>query len=134
LATKTSPERALLVIGNVETPPEAQRVRLYQFPSCLPPGCKAIVISRRTNVDACINLKNSPRENDPLEYIFGDLLDTFTASEVAVLAMKWIVDLASLGERRAQTSLEDLTDRALLAGDPAGRGFHLPPLAARFFW
>jgi hypothetical protein len=96
----------------------------------------------RTVAEACAYLKNAPRENDPLEYIFGDLLDTFTASETEVLAalthftglapVKWIADLASLGERQAQTALEDLTDRALLAGDPAGQTFHLPPLAAKF--
>jgi hypothetical protein len=36
--------------------------------------------------EACEYLKNAPPENDPLEYIFGDLLDTFTPSETAVLA------------------------------------------------
>lgn len=36
--------------------------------------------------EACEYLKNAPKDNDPLEYIFGDLLDTFSASETAVLA------------------------------------------------
>jgi tetratricopeptide (TPR) repeat protein len=92
--------------------------------------------------EACAYLNNAPRENDPLEYIFGDLLDTFTATETAVLAalthftgpapVRWIADMASLGERQAQTALEDLTNRALLAEDPAGQTFHLPPLASKF--
>ena len=204
--------RALLVIDNVETFSEQERVRLYQFLSLLPQGCKAIVTSRRrsdvdarvirldrleqkdalamlgelaktnrhlapatqqelqtlyevtggnplllrwtvgqlgrrgsrcrTVADACSYLKNAPSGNDPLEYIFGDLLDTFSESETAVLAalthftqpatVKWISDLAGLAELQAETALDDLADRALLVGDPTGRTFHLPPLAAKF--
>ena len=205
-------KRALLLIDNVETFSEAQRIRLYQFLSRLPNGCKAIVTSRRrTDVDARVirldrlekkdaldlitelakhnprlkgatkrerqtlyevtggnplllhwtvgqlgrrrsrcrtvaeaseYLRNAPRENDPLEYIFGDLLDTFTESETAVLAalthftqpaeVKWIADLADLAEPQAQTALEDLADRALLVSDSTAQAFVLPPLAARF--
>lgn len=203
---------ALIVIDNVETFKEPEQVRLYQFLSRLPQGCKAIVTSRRrsdvdarvirlerlaqkdalalldevaknnrhlaaatelerqrlyevtggnplllrwtagqlgrrgsqcrTAADACAYLKNAPPENDPLEYIFGDLLDTFTESETAVLAalthftqpasVKWIADLAALSVLQAETALDDLADRALLVGDPAGRTFYLPPLAAKF--
>jgi tetratricopeptide (TPR) repeat protein len=205
-------ERALLVIDNVETFAEPERVRLYQFLSRLPHGCKAIVTSRRradvdarvirldrldkkdaldliaelaksnkylaaatekerenlylvaggnplllrwtagqlgrrgshcrTVAEACAYLRNAPRENDPLEYIFGDLLDTFTPSETAVLAalthftqpanVKWVADLAGLSERQAETALEDLADRALLVSDPTAQAFVLPPLAAKF--
>jgi len=63
-------------------------------------------------------------------------------SETAVLATlthftqpvpaKWIADLAGLAGRQAETTLEDLTDRALLAGEPAGNTFYLPPLAGKF--
>ena len=205
-------KRALIVIDNVETFPEAERVRLYQFLSLLPVCCKAIVTSRRrddidarvirldrlqrtdaldlmaelardnrhlratseqergdlyeitngnpllirwmmgqlgraasrcrTVTDAYTFLKSAPAENDPLEYIFGDLLDTFTASETAVLAAlahftqpakaKWIADVASIAEPVARTALEDLTDRALLISDPESQEFSLPPLATTF--
>jgi hypothetical protein len=207
-----SKRQALLVIDNVETFPEAERARLYQFLSRLPASCKAIVTSRRrTDIDArairldrlapeaalaylaalsqnnrhlartsleerqrlyeltngnplllrwlvgqlgragsqCRTaaeaaefLKHAPPGNDPLEYIFGDLLDTFTESETAVLAalthftqpakLEWIAELAGLAEPAARTALEDLADRALLAADPAGGAFYLPPLAAEF--
>ena len=96
----------------------------------------------RTVADACAYLKDAPPKNDPLEYIFGDLLDTFTESETAVLAalthftqpanVKWIADVAGLAERQAQTALDDLADRALLVGDPAAQAFLLPALAAKF--
>ncbi len=206
--------RALLVIDNVETFPEPERVRLYQFLSRLPAACKAIVTSRRradidarvvrldrlerkdaldlmaelaknnrhlqkatgqerddlyeithgnpllikwavgqlgregsqcrTIPEACAFLKSAPPsgDNDPLEYIFGDLLDTFTGSETAVLAalahftlpakVKWIAEVAGIAEPAALTALEDLTDRALLVSDEGAHTFLLPPLAATF--
>jgi nucleoside phosphorylase/tetratricopeptide (TPR) repeat protein len=205
-------QSALFVIDNIETFPEAEQVRLYQFLSRLPHGCKAIVTSRRrsdvdarairldrmdqkdalsliaelaktnshlaaatgperqmlyevsggnplllrwtaaqlgrrgsqcrTVAEACAYLKKAPAGNDPLEYIFGDLLDTFTESETAVLAalthftqpaqVKWIADVAGLVDRQAQTALDDLADRALLVSDPGAHAFVLPPLAAMF--
>ena len=96
----------------------------------------------RTVADAIAFLQNAPRGNDPLEYVFGDLLDTFTEDETAVLAAlthfalpaqtAWIADLAGLSEVQAQTALEDLADRALVNGDPTDRTFVLPLLTATF--
>ncbi len=47
-----------------------------------------------------------PKDNDPLEFVFGDLLDTFTEHETAVLAAltyftqpaqtKWIAEIAKI--------------------------------------
>ena len=205
-------QRALIIIDNVETFVEAERVRLYQFLSRLPTSCKAIVTSRRrsdidarsirldrlhqaeafellaelaqknrrlaritdeerqrlyeethgnpllliwvtgqlgrpgsqcrTVADACAYLRAAPPENDPLEYIFGDLLDTFTASETAVLAalthftlpakVKWLAELAGLTQAAASTALEDLADRAILVSDEQMETFLLPPLTATF--
>jgi tetratricopeptide (TPR) repeat protein len=204
-------ERALIVIDNLETFEEPERVRLYTFLSRLPKGCKAIVTSRRrSDVDARIVrldrleqkdaldllaklsesnrllaaernewqtlyevtngnpllmrwmvsqlgresshcrtvgdaiefLKQAPPDNDPLEYIFGDLLDTFTPVETSTLAalthftgfaqVKWIADMADLAEKQIQTALEDLADRAILISDPESKTFYLPPLAAEF--
>lgn len=100
-------KRALIVIDNVETFPEPERVRLCQFLSRLPVSCKAIVTSRRRAdiddarvvrldrlerkdaLDLMEELAKSNRllrKTTALEYIFGDLLDTFTESETAVLA------------------------------------------------
>jgi hypothetical protein len=205
-------QRILLVIDNVETFAENERVRLYQFLSRLPPGCKAIVTSRRrTDIDArvirldrlerqdaldllaelakdsrslqqateqernalyeitggnpllirwtvgqlgragsrcrtvaeaCAFLETAPKGNDPLEYIFGDLLDTFTESETAVLAalalfsqlapVAQIAAVAGIAEQVARTALDDLNDRALLVSDEEGEKFLLPKLAATF--
>lgn len=96
----------------------------------------------RTIADACAYLHTAPPDNDPLEYIFGDLLDTFTPHETAVLAAltfftrptptEWIAEIADIARPAAQTALEDLADRALLVMDAAGAAFYLPPLAAVF--
>ncbi len=96
----------------------------------------------RTVAKACEFLSNAPPDNDPLEYIFGDLLDSFSDTETACLAalslftqpakVQWIVDVADIAEVQAQTALEDLADRALLISDAAEEVFSLPPLAAVF--
>jgi tetratricopeptide (TPR) repeat protein len=96
----------------------------------------------RTIPEACAFLRSAPTDNDPLEFIFGDLLDTFTESETAVLAalahfahpaeVKWIAEVAGIAEPAALTALEDLTDRALLVSDEGAQTFLLPPLAATF--
>jgi hypothetical protein len=205
-------KRALIVFDNLETLPEAERTRLFQFLSRLPDGNKAIVTSRRrtdvdarivrldrlsrdeaieliaelakkypklarasererddlygmtqgnpllirwiagqlgregsqcrTIADACAFIEKAPKGNDPLEYIFGDLLETFTENETLVLAaltyftkpakLKWLALMTDLPERATETALEDLTDRAILISDLEARTFYLPPLAAQF--
>ncbi len=205
-------KKALIIFDNLETLPEDERTRLFQFLSRLPEGNKAIVTSRRrTDVDArivrldrlardealqliaelaakyprlaratqkeredlyeitqgnplfirwiagqlgregsqcrtiaeaCAFIDKAPKGNDPLEYIFGDLLETFTADETKVLAaltyfslpakLKWIADMTDLRERAAETALEDLTDRSILTSDLSAQTYFLPPLTAKF--
>ena len=205
-------KKALIIFDNLETLPEEERTRLFQFLSRLPEGNKAIVTSRRrTDVDArivrldrlardealqliaelaakyprlarasqkeredlyeitqgnplfirwiagqlgragsqcrtiaeaCAFIDKAPKGNDPLEYIFGDLLETFTADETKVLAaltyfslpakLKWLADMTNLRERAAETALEDLTDRSILTSDLSAQTYFLPPLTAKF--
>lgn len=207
-----SGKKALIIFDNLETLPEEERTRLFQFLSRLPEGNKAIVTSRRrSDVDARIvrldrlshdealqlinelakkypRLKRAtskeyedlyavtqgnplfirwiagqlgregshlrtieeavtfidkaPEGNDPLEYIFGDLLETFTESENKVVAAithfhepirpKWVAEISGLSEKIAIAALEDLTDRSILIADNESRGFFLPPLTAQF--
>jgi tetratricopeptide (TPR) repeat protein len=205
-------QRALIVLDNLETLPEDERVRLFQFLDRLPGTCKVLVTSRRrsdinarairldrlsrpaalelldelarsnqrlasasaaerdalysatqgnpllirwlvgqlgrpgsrchTVADACRLLERAPAGNDPLEYIFGDLLGVLTAPETAALAalahfsqparVEWVAELAGLAPPIALAALEDLRDRALLEADAEGQAFFLPPLAAAF--
>ena len=206
-------KKMLIVFDNVETLPEDERTRLFQFLGFLPHGNKAIVTSRRrtdveariirldrlsrdealqliaylaeerypplarasqqerealyeitqgnpllihwiagqlgregsqcrTIAEACAFIEHAPPGNDPLEYIFGDLLETCTENETRVLAAlthftqpvrpQWIAQMTGLPERAAETALEDLTDRSILISDPESRAFFLPPLTAKF--
>jgi tetratricopeptide (TPR) repeat protein len=201
---------ALIVLDNLETLAEPERLRVFQFLGRLPEGNKAIVTSRkrsdvdarairldrlaqadafalldeiakrnrllarasaaerqalyelthgnplliqwtagqlgrgqcRTIAQACDFLRAAPAGNDPLEYIFGDLVESFSETETKALAglahftqpaqVKWVADIAKLAEPAALTALEDLADRALLVASPDGTSFLLPPLAAHF--
>lgn len=207
-------KKALIVFDNLETLPEEERTRLFQFLARLPEGNKAIVTSRRrSDVDArilrldrlsheealalmaelaeryprlarasqkerddlytitsgnpllmrwvagqlgregshcrtigeaCAFIDKAPQGNDPLEYIFGDLLETFSESETKVLAalthfsqpaqLKWIAQMTNLPQRQAETALEDLTDRSILITNDQTPipTYYLPPLAATF--
>jgi tetratricopeptide (TPR) repeat protein len=205
-------KKALIIFDNLETLPEDERTRLFQFLSRLPEGNKAIVTSRRrTDVDArivrldrlardealqliaelaakyprlarasqkeredlyeitqgnplfirwiagqlgrdgsqcrtiaeaCAFIDKAPKGNDPLEYIFGDLLETCTADETKVLAaltyfslpakLQWIAEMTALPVRAAETALEDLTDRSILTSDLSAQTYLLPPLTAKF--
>ncbi len=205
-------KKALIIFDNLETLPEDERTRLFQFLSRLPEGNKAIVTSRRrtdvdarilrldrlsrdealqlianlagrnprldrasqkeredlyaitqgnpllihwiagqlgregshcrTIADACAFIDQAPKGNDPLEYIFGDLLATFTEDETKVLAalthftqparLQWIAQMTGLAERAAQTALEDLTDRSILISNLESLTYFLPPLTAKF--
>lgn len=205
-------KQALLIFDNLETLPEDERVRLFQFLARLPDGNKAIVTSRRrSDVDArvvrldrlpseaalqlmnelgkryprltqttpkerddlylltqgnpllmtwlagqlgnsrshCRNmeeartfLEQAPHDNDPLEYIFGDLLETFSESYTRVLAalshfenpakLVWLAELSRMPTRVAETILEDLAERSVVNTDPEAYAYLLPPLAAYF--
>jgi len=96
----------------------------------------------RTIDEAVQVIDKAPKGNDPLEYIFGDLLETFSPDETKVLAalthfaqpakLRWIADMTELPERAAETALEDLTDRSILIANIESKTFYLPPLASQF--
>jgi tetratricopeptide (TPR) repeat protein len=87
-------------------------------------------------------LQKLDERNDPLEFVFGDLVETFTADEKAVLAalvhfsrpvpIEWLLPLARVSSKAAETALDGLRDRALLVEDEQATAWLLPPLAARF--
>ncbi|MEK6258137.1 MAG: DUF4062 domain-containing protein [Planctomycetota bacterium] len=204
------PEQSLLILDNLESLTPEHRNQLFNFLVRLPPGCKAIVTSRRrTDVDARIIrlaqldrdaalvfleelatdrpllakaskrqrvelyeetggnplllrwiagqlgkgrcrsvtdalafVRSAPPGNDPLKFIFGDLLETFTDGETKVLAaltyftraveVNFIAELATLTQPAAQTALGDLASRALVVPDEAEQTFALVPMVADF--
>jgi tetratricopeptide (TPR) repeat protein len=96
----------------------------------------------KTIANALDFLRSAPVGNNPLEFIFGDLLDTFTDNETKVLAalthfttpmaIKFIAELASLNGSAAEGALSDLSSRALVLPDLEERHFALVPMVADF--
>ena len=94
----------------------------------------------RTIAQACELVQAAPAGNDPLDYVFGDLCQTFSANEIAVLAAllhfseftstTTIAQLATLSVQTAEMTLESLSFRALLTGDAEAQRFVLLPLTA----
>ncbi len=98
---------------------------------------------RSRKVDEAVErLREAHQQNDPLAFVFGDLLDTFTADETAVLAalvhftqpapVEWLLPLTTLSQAAAETALDGLRDRSLLVEDDQAGTWLLPPLAAQF--
>ncbi|HEV7402458.1 MAG TPA: tetratricopeptide repeat protein [Chthoniobacteraceae bacterium] len=210
ILTALGETEVLLLLDNLETLPEGDRDQLFAFLGHLPPGCAAIVTSRRRSdaqavvirldqldwpaargllaelaennghlaaateaerralyaaaggnpllmrwisgqlgngrcrtIAAALDfLRAAPVGNNPLEFIFGDLLETFTPTEIKVLAalvhfkmpmaVKFIAELADLHEDAAQGALGDLASRSLVLPDVEGRLFLLVPTVADF--
>lgn len=96
----------------------------------------------QTIAQACQFIHQAPKHNDPLAYIFADLLDTFSPNEKSVLIaltyfthparLAWLAELGNLSTNAALTALEDLNDRALVISDETANSFYLPPYTAVF--
>ncbi len=96
----------------------------------------------RTIAGALEFLRGAPPDNDPLEFIFGDLLETFTKNETIVLAalthftraikVKFIAELGGISATAAETALGDLANRALIVPDDEDKTFALVPMVAVF--
>jgi tetratricopeptide (TPR) repeat protein len=102
----------------------------------------------RTVAEAIERLQEAHRlqkldaKNDPLDFVFGDLVETFTVDETSVLAalvhftqpapIEWLLPLTELSRKATETALDGLRDRALLVEDDQAATWLLPPLASRF--
>ena len=93
------------------------------------------------NLDhAVARVKLGMAENDPLEFIFGDLACSFTPQETACLAALLpfaqplpttiIAELAVLPHHQTEAALETLAARALLNADSEQTSYAILPLAA----
>ncbi len=88
--------------------------------------------------DALALLREAPADNDPLEFIFGDLALSFTPIEAGVLGalshftapveLRHVVELSGTNRAATQMALENLAFRALVNSDAESRRFLLAPL------
>lgn len=126
---------------------EAERIALYTQT-----GGKPLLLrwtagqmgrgSCRTFTDAIIFLRSCPADNDPLEFIFGDLAKEFSKEEEQVLCaltyfslptkVEHIAVVADLKEPPAENALRSLANRSLVTPDEEERCFALVPLVGDF--
>jgi tetratricopeptide (TPR) repeat protein len=87
-------------------------------------------------------LQSCPRENDPLEFVFGDLARELTENETEILAaltyftlpanVKHLAAAAGIEELPAESALRSLANRALVTPDQKEQEYTLFPLVAEF--
>jgi tetratricopeptide (TPR) repeat protein len=98
--------------------------------------------SCRTIDDALEFLRSCPPDNDPLEFVFGDLVNDFTDAETKVLCaltyyslpakVEHVAAIAGCDEKTAETALHTLANRSLVVPDTEEKAFALVPLVADF--
>jgi hypothetical protein len=98
--------------------------------------------SCRTISDALHFLRSNPASNDPLEFIFGDLAQEFTADETKVLGaltcftqltrVEEIADLADVDTVLVENVLRSLANRSLVVPDQEEKQYALVPMVAEF--
>jgi tetratricopeptide (TPR) repeat protein len=98
--------------------------------------------SCRTFTDALHFLRSRPPDNDPLEFIFGDLTQEFTDDETRALValtyitlpvkVEHIAEIAGLDVAPVETALRTLANRSLVVPDQEETAFALVPMVADF--
>ena len=151
---KLSQEAALATLAELAThnprlaqTSEAERLVLYRETSGKPLLLRwtAGQIGRGhclTFTDAIAYLRSCPEGNDPLEFIFGDLVDDFTEAETrAICALTYftqpakvehIAAIADLPEPEIDRALRSLTVRSLAVPSDEFQTFTLVPMVADF--
>ena len=96
-----------------------------------------------TIADALAHLRSCPQGNDPLEFIFGDLLTRFTAEEERIVAtlsyptepipITAIAEISAVDEPTTRRARKLLTNRSIVAPPREGEEKHaLVPIVAEF--
>jgi tetratricopeptide (TPR) repeat protein len=151
---KLSEEAALATLAKLaETNPalaqtsEAERLTLYRET-----GGKPLLLrwtagqigrgSCVTFTDAIHYLRSCPKDNDPLEFIFGDLVDDFSNAETNTLCaltyftlpakIEHITTIADRDEKETVRALKSLINRSLVVPSEEMKTFTLVPLVADF--
>lgn len=126
---------------------EAERVALYEQADGNPLLLRWVAAqvgrgSRRSISAALDFLRSCPPDNDPLEFVFGDLLQEFTETETQVLCalthftlparVEHVAPVAGCDEDTANVALGTLANRSLVAPNTDDTAFALVPMVADF--
>lgn len=95
-----------------------------------------------TFTDSIAYLRSCPKENDPLEFIFGDLVEDFSEAETRTLCaltyftlpakVEHIATIAERDEAEIERALKSLINRSLVVPSEELKTFTLVPLVADF--
>ncbi|MFY9618918.1 MAG: DUF4062 domain-containing protein [Pyrinomonadaceae bacterium] len=95
-----------------------------------------------TFTDAIFYLRSCPQDNDPLEFIFGDLVEDFSEAETRTLCalsyftlpanVEHIASVAERDEAETERALKSLINRSLVVPSDELKTFTLVPLVADF--
>ena len=95
-----------------------------------------------TLTDALNFLRSCPKENDPLKFLFGDLVETFTGTETKALTaltcfnlpatVEQIAAVAGITEPDTAPALSSLVNRSLAVPIGEPKSFAIVPLVAEF--
>jgi tetratricopeptide (TPR) repeat protein len=95
-----------------------------------------------TIADALAHLRSCPQGNDPLEFIFGDLLARFTPEEERIVAtlsyptepipVTAIAEISGVDEPTTRRALKLLTNRSIVVPQEGEEKYALVPMAAEF--
>lgn len=95
-----------------------------------------------TFADALTYLRSCPPDSDPLEFIFGDLVEDFSREETSVLCaltyftlpakVEHLTSIAEQSEEEVDRALRSLTVRSLAVASDAFTAFTLVPMVADF--
>ncbi|HVF42958.1 MAG TPA: tetratricopeptide repeat protein, partial [Pyrinomonadaceae bacterium] len=98
--------------------------------------------SCRTLTDALEFLRSCPEDNDPLEFVFGDLVNEFNKAETKVLCaltyftlpakVEHVATVAGCDKKTVETALRSLANRSLVVPDTEETAFALVPMVADF--
>jgi tetratricopeptide (TPR) repeat protein len=96
----------------------------------------------KTITEAITFLKNAPQNNDPLEYVFGDLLNSLIPREKVVLAVmvylslspkiEWIAKITDYNEKEIEMIWEELVNRSILVNIKDSKSCSLPYITRQF--
>ena len=126
---------------------EAERVALYEQTTGSPLLLRWVAGqlgrgSCRTFKDALNFLRSCPEDNDPLEFVFGDLVNEFTEAETKVLCaltyftlpakVEHVAAVTGCDEEPAESALRSLANRSLVVPDTEETAFALVPMVADF--
>ncbi len=126
---------------------EAERIALYEQTDGNPLLLRWVAGqvghgSHRSLTDALNFLRSCPPDNDPLEFVFGDLVNSFTDDETKVLCaltyftlpakVEHVAMVAGFDEERIETALRSLANRSLAVPDTVETAFTLVPMVGDF--